>query len=53
MKPNVILRLVLKDWRLQRRMIILSILAGVAGLAILRIGGQTPIVIGGAFFLFR
>ena len=50
MKPNVMLRLVLKDWRLQRRMVILSILAGVIALAILRVGGQTPIVIGAVFF---
>jgi hypothetical protein len=50
MKTNVVLRLVLKDWRLQRRMIIFSIAAGVIALAILAIGGQTPIVIGAVFF---
>jgi ABC-type Na+ efflux pump permease subunit len=43
-------RLILKDWQLQGRMIILSIAAGVIALAILLIGGQTPVVIGGAFF---
>lgn len=50
MKTNVVLRLVLKDWRLQRLMIVLSVLGGVIALAILRIGGQTPVVIGAAFF---
>lgn len=50
MKSNVMLRLILKDWRLQRRMIILSIVAGVIALAVLRIGGLTPVVIGAVFF---
>lgn len=50
MKSNVVLRLILKDWRLQRRMIILSIVAGVIALAVLRIGGLTPVVIGAVFF---
>ena len=50
MKTNVVFCLVLKDWRLQRRIIILSIAAGVVALAILWSGGQTPIVIGAAFF---
>jgi ABC-type Na+ efflux pump permease subunit len=45
-----VLQLILKDWRLQRRMIILSILAGGIALAILRMRGQTPIVIGTVFF---
>jgi ABC-2 type transport system permease protein len=50
MTTNVVLRLVLKDWRLQRLMILLSIIGGLIALAILRIGGQTPVVIGSAFF---
>jgi ABC-2 type transport system permease protein len=50
MKTNVVWRLILKDWHLQRLMIILSIAAGVVALAILRIGGETPLVIGSAFF---
>lgn len=50
MKPNVMLRLILKDWRLQRRMIILSISAGAIALATLLMRGQTPVVIGGVFF---
>jgi hypothetical protein len=44
------LQLVLKDWRLQCRTIVFTILAGVAALAILLIGGQTPVVIGTVFF---
>ena len=50
MKANVMLRLILKDWRLNRRMIVLSIVGGAAALAILLIGGQTPILIGAVFF---
>ena len=50
MKANVMLELVLKDVRLQRRTIILTIVAGSTALAILLIGGQTPIVIGTVFF---
>ena len=50
MNTNVMLRLVLKDWRLQRRIIILTAIAGAAALGILFIGGQTPIVIGTVLF---
>lgn len=50
MKTNVVLRLVLKDWRLQRRMIILSIVAGVIALGVLLTGGLTRVVIGAVFF---
>ncbi|HKV24328.1 MAG TPA: ABC-2 transporter permease [Candidatus Acidoferrum sp.] len=50
MNGNVMLQLILKDWRLQRRMIILSILAGGIALAILQMKGQTPIVLGIVFF---
>ena len=49
MKTNVILQLILKDWRLQSRMIILLTLAGAAALAFLPIGGKA-IVIGTVFF---
>ena len=52
MKTNVVWRLILKDWRLQRHVMILSIAAGVIALAILRVGGQTPTVIGATFFWF-
>lgn len=50
MKTNVTLSLVLKDWRLQRRLIILSIMAGVNALAVLRLGGLMRVVIGAVFF---
>ena len=50
MRTNVMLHLILKDWRLQRRMIVLTIVAGAAALAILLIRGQTPAVIGTVFF---
>jgi ABC-2 type transport system permease protein len=50
MKTNVMLQLVLKDWRLQRRTIILTLMSGAAALAILLIGGQTPIVFGTVLF---
>lgn len=50
MKTNVMVQLVWKDWQLQRLMIIICIVSGLVALAILRIGGQTPIVIGSAFF---
>ena len=50
MKTNVMLDLILKDWQLQRRTIIFTILAGAAALAILLIGGQTPALIGTVFF---
>lgn len=50
MNSNVVLQLILKDWRLQRRMIILSILGGGIALAILQMRGQTPIVIGTVCF---
>ncbi|HTC94738.1 MAG TPA: ABC-2 transporter permease [Terriglobales bacterium] len=50
MKTNVMLRLMLKDWRLQRQTIVFTILAGVTALAVLLIGGQTPVVIGTVFF---
>ncbi len=50
MKTNVMLQLIVKDWRLQRRMIVLTILAGAAALALLLIGAQTPVVVGTVFF---
>jgi ABC-2 type transport system permease protein len=50
MKSNVILHLILKDWQQQRRMIVLSMLAGGIALAVLQIGGQTPLVLGSVFF---
>ena len=49
MKSNVMLQLIVKDLRLQRRMIILLTLAGLAALAMPLIGGQA-IIIGTVFF---
>ncbi len=50
MKDPVTLRLILKDWWLHTPVIILSIAGGAIGLAIVRIGGQTPVVFGAALF---
>jgi ABC-2 type transport system permease protein len=50
MKTSVELRLILKDWRLQRQVIIFAIAGGLIALAILAIGGQTPIVFGTVIF---
>ena len=50
MKTNVMLQLVLKDWRLQGRIIVFTILAGAVALGLLVIGGQTPVVVGAVFF---
>jgi len=50
MKSHVILQLILKDWRQQRRMIVLSILAGGIALSVIQMGGQTPLVLGTVFF---
>jgi ABC-2 type transport system permease protein len=47
---NVVFQLILKDWRLRRQTIILSILAGGIALAILQMKGQMPLVIGTVFF---
>ena len=49
MKTNVMLQLILKDWRLNSQMITLLTLAGVAALALLMIGGKA-IIIGTVFF---
>jgi ABC-2 type transport system permease protein len=50
MTTNVMLNLLWKDVRLQRPTVILTVVAGVAALAILLLGGQTPVVIGTVFF---
>ena len=50
MKSNVVLQLILKDWRLQSRTIMLTILAAAAALGLLLVGGQTPVVVGTVFF---
>ena len=46
MKKNVVWRLILKDWQLQRKLIILSIASGLVALGLLRIRGEAPFVIG-------
>jgi ABC-2 type transport system permease protein len=50
MKDQVTLRLILKDWRLNRAAIVLSIVGGVVALGVLLIGGQTSFVLGVVFF---
>jgi ABC-2 type transport system permease protein len=50
MKSRVTLQLILKDWRLNAPVIVLSILGGVMALGIVLLGGQTPFVIGAGFF---
>jgi ABC-2 type transport system permease protein len=50
MKGSVVGTLILKDWRLNRPMIILSMVGGAIGLVILQSGGTTPFVLGAVFF---
>ena len=50
MSTEVILRLILKDWRLHSRVVILSIIGGAVALAVIQIGGPTPLVLGATFF---
>jgi ABC-2 type transport system permease protein len=50
MRGNVVWQLIRKDWRLHRMMILITLIAGIAALAIVQWGGQTPIVVGGVFF---
>jgi|SRR5579872_7466010 len=50
MKGDVVLSLILKDWQLNSRVIIFTIAGAAIALAILLIGGQTPVVIGTVFF---
>lgn len=49
-RRRVVFRLILKDWWLHSPVMILSIAGGAIALAILRIGGQTPFVLGVVFF---
>lgn len=50
MNGQVILRLMLKDWRLNLAAIVLCIGGGILALGVLLIGGQTPFVLGAGFF---
>lgn len=49
MKSNVVPQLILKDWRVQGRMITLLTLAGAAAQGLMLIGGQA-VIIGAVFF---
>lgn len=50
MNGSLTARLILKDWRLNLPVIVLSIAGGVAALGVLLIGGQTPFVMGTVLF---
>ncbi len=50
MKSSVVGHLILKDWRLNSPMIILSIVGGGIALMIVQLGGSTPFILGSVFF---
>jgi ABC-2 type transport system permease protein len=50
MRDSVVTHLILKDWRLHRLPIILSVAAGAAALVIAQLGGPTQFMVGGAWF---
>jgi ABC-2 type transport system permease protein len=50
MTGSVVARLILKDWRLQRLPILLSIVGGVIALTAVQFGGETPMIIGAVWF---
>jgi ABC-2 type transport system permease protein len=50
MNGSVVGHLILKDWRLHRLPIILSLVCGGIALAIIQLGGQTPVLLGTAWF---
>jgi ABC-2 type transport system permease protein len=50
MRGSVIGHLILKDWRLQRGLLAITIAGGAIALAIAQFSGETPIVVGGVFF---
>lgn len=50
MKGKVVLRLILKDWRLSLPIIVLCTSGGLAALGVLLLGGQTAFVLGAGFF---
>lgn len=50
MKTDVVMQLILKDFQINSRVTIFTIAGGAIALAILLIGGQTPVVIGTVFF---
>ena len=50
MRGLVVRELILKDWRLQRIQIVLSILAGVIALGLIQGGTEPAVVVGGVWF---
>lgn len=50
MRGSVLTQLILKDWRLQRSAIFLTMAGGAIALAIVQHGGETAIVVGSVFF---
>lgn len=50
MSTEVMLRLIVKDWRLHSHVVILSIIGGAIALAVIQIGGMTPLVLGATLF---
>ena len=50
MTDSVTGRLILKDWQLNSPQIVLSLLCGGISLAIIQVGGQTPVLLGTAWF---
>jgi ABC-2 type transport system permease protein len=50
MRNSVVRYLILKDWRLNRTSIALSLLAGVIALGLTQVGGQLPVLLGTAWF---
>lgn len=50
MKGSVARHLILKDWRLQRLQVFLSMIAGGIALAVCQRGGETAVVVGGTWF---
>ncbi len=50
MTNTVVGHLILKDWKLHYPSIALSLLCGAIALAIIQVGGQTPILLGTAWF---
>lgn len=51
MSDPVILRLIIKDWRLNGNVLLLSIIGGLLSLGILMLGGQTAAVLGAGLLL--
>lgn len=50
MRGSVVWQLIRKDWRLHRLQILITMIAGTIALAVVQLGRQTPVVVGGVFF---